>query len=122
MRTIARMAVYALVVASLAGCGDGSPSESNMKQALRDNQKFMTGLMFLMAAQGHRDGEKAAGEAMTQAVLDKSGCAQAQGAPGFICDFRLGQKTDSGVQYGPPGKGRFFKSGDGWAMELMGNR
>ena len=98
----------------LAGCSS-EPSESNMLEALNRNPQWMMTL-------GMLSGREPA-EAMKAGVLEKASCAEAQGSPGHVCDFRWGMKQPNGnVQYGTPAKGRFYKAGEGWQVEFAGRR
>ncbi|CAN5386433.1 hypothetical protein BH10PSE6_BH10PSE6_33290 [soil metagenome] len=52
-------------------------------------------------------------------VVDKASCVAAKDAPGHVCDFRWGPKGPDGVvRYGSPTKGRFFKTGADWQVDL----
>lgn len=75
----------------------------------------------LMGGMPNLQGGRAANadDIVKRSFVEKSACSAAQGAPGFVCDFRWGQKQpDGNVQYGSPIKGRFFMTGDGWAVDL----
>jgi hypothetical protein len=99
----------------LAGCWGGEPSESDMREALHKNPRF-TGLVILLGGIGS---EARLREVMKNDRVEKSGCVEAGSAPGYICDARWGPTLPNGeVRYGNPFKARFFKSGDGWAVEL----
>jgi hypothetical protein len=50
-------------------------------------------------------------------VLEKSDCVEANGLPGFICDFRIQTTFQDKKEWGKPAKGRFFKTGDDWNYE-----
>jgi hypothetical protein len=103
----------------LTGCS-GDPSADDMLKAVQANERFRTSLIFLaMATDPSRSPDEAVTTLMKSSVVEKSGCAAALGAPGFICDFRWGARQPDGkAQLSPPAKGRFFKSGDGWAVEI----
>jgi hypothetical protein len=89
----------------LAGC---APGESDMQQALLRNAQFRV----IVAMLG-------GGITPEQLAIEKSSCADAQGAPGYVCDFRIGRKLPNGaINYGGSAKGRFFKSGGGWEVEI----
>jgi hypothetical protein len=114
-----KAAVAVLACGLLAGCS-GDPSADDMLKAVQANEHFRASLMFLaMAADPSRSPDEAVTTLMKNSVVVNSGCAAAQGAPGFMCDFRWGARQPDGkVQFSPPAKGRFFKSGDGWAVEI----
>lgn len=114
MRHPARGTVAAVMALGLAGCWSGDPSASNMLQALNDNHDWRLGLALLLK------GEQAAAGIMKESTVEKSSCAQAQGSPGYICDFRWGwRQSDGKIEYSHPIKGRFFKTGNQWAVELI---
>jgi hypothetical protein len=106
----------------LAAC---EPSADNMREATYKNEKFQF-MLALLAGGNPRPGQSpdaAVEEMKRNGVIDKSACSEAQGAPGYICDYRWGQRQANGsVQYGTPVKGRFFKSGDGWNLDIIENR
>lgn len=107
---------------ALGGCfGPSEPSESDMLAAIKNNSRVRMAFAMMANSGGMvRPGAYRANpqDALNAAVVQKTGCAAAQGAPGFVCDFRLGLKRPGGkVEYAPPGKGRFFKAGGGWAVE-----
>jgi hypothetical protein len=122
------LALSGLTAASLllGGCFGSEPSESEMLQALRTNQHFRQGLLLFVVGDVNfgrpdqqRNEERVLDNLFKLIVVEKSACVEAQGSPGYICDFRTGRKQPSGEkQYGPPVKARFFKSGDGWAVEM----
>jgi hypothetical protein len=91
-----------------------------MLKAIQANEQLRGSLMFMaMATDRSRSPDEAVTALMKNSVVEKSGCAAAQGSPGFICDFRWGARQPDGkAQLSPPAKGRFFKSGDGWAVEI----
>jgi hypothetical protein len=102
--TMKRFALLAPVIL-LAGC---APGESEMQEALSRNDKFVMTLAML-----------GGGMRPDQVAVEKSSCTDAQGAPGYVCDFRLGRKGPGGVtNLSGPAKGRFFKSGGKWEVEL----
>jgi hypothetical protein len=108
-------AKYAAIAGALmlGGCS-GEPGANDILLALNDNAKWRVGVTFLTGS------DQAAAELLAQGTIDKSACAQAQGTPGYICDFRWGRKLQDGnVQYGQPMTGRFFKSGNRWVMEIL---
>ncbi|MFT4117900.1 hypothetical protein [Bradyrhizobium sp.] len=106
------MIVPALAGSLLAGCS-GEPSANDILNALNANPKFQLTLALLAGGQGNIDAVKKNG------VVEKSECKEAQGAPGYVCDFRWGTKgLDGAVHYGNPMRGRLFKSGDGWSGEF----
>jgi hypothetical protein len=128
IRTCAYRAGVFAGVLGLAACGLGEPSEEDMLQALKSNvpARAAAELMMLsnpdkfkrMPTQRAVDEERAADEMMRTAVVEKASCVQAQGAPGYVCDFRMGFRQLNGqIQYGQPGKGRFFKTGAGWSFD-----
>jgi hypothetical protein len=89
----------------LAGC---APNESEMSDALSRNDKFVMTLAML-----------GGGLRPDQVAIEKSSCTDAQAAPGYVCDFRIGRKGPGGAtNFSGPAKGRFFKSGGKWAVEL----
>lgn len=89
----------------LAGC---APGESDMQQALLRNAQFRVMVAML-----------GGGITPEQVAIEKSSCADAQGAPGYVCDFRVGRKNAAGaVSYNGSAKARFFKSGGTWDVEI----
>jgi hypothetical protein len=98
-----------LVLAGLLALGGCAPGESDMQGALLRNAQFR--VMLAMAGGGMRPEDVA---------IEKSSCTDAQGTPGYVCDFRIGRRLPGGsVNYGGSAKGRFFKSGGGWEVELV---
>jgi len=96
----------------LAGCS-GEPSSDDILQALNTDPKFQMTLGMLAGSQANLDAMKKNG------VVEKSGCKEAQGAPGYVCDFRWGTKGPDGkVRYGSPMRARLFKTSQGWAGEF----
>ena len=91
----------------LAGCS-GEPGSGDILEALNANPKFQMTLAMLAGGRG----QAALDQIRQNGVVEKSGCKEAQGAPGYVCDFRWGTKgPDGNVRYGNPTKGRFFKNG-----------
>ena len=116
----AALAAILLVAASgLAGClGSGEPGESDMLSAVQKNQKLRNALD-AMAMAGSLSGTKRPDDIIKNLKIEKSACSAAQGSPGFVCDFRVGLTNARGqLEYGPPGKGRFFQAGDGWNVDV----
>jgi hypothetical protein len=106
-------------VLTLAACSD-EPSAADMVAAVGKNPQFRQGLMMVaMGDSRWRSPDEGVNALLKTASVEKSACIAAQGAPGSVCDFRLGFKqADGRLQYGAPVKGRFFKTGDGWAIEV----
>lgn len=121
MLTRVRIAAIAAAMAPvlLSGCFGGEPSEKEMAQALHDNLKFQATLLIMAGMQHNTDGAKTLAEVRRVGTVEKSACKEAQGLPGYICDFRWGPKRPDGtVAYGAPMKGRFHKTGDAWSVDL----
>jgi hypothetical protein len=113
--TMSALAAAAL----LGGCFGGEPSEKEMAQALHDNPKFQATVLIMAGLQRNANAEKTLAEIRKVGTVEKSACKEAQGSPGYVCDFRWGPKRpDGGVAYGAPMKGRFYKSGDAWSVDL----
>jgi hypothetical protein len=114
-----KSATALLACALLVGCS-GEPNADDMLKAIQANEQFRASLMFLaMAADRSRSPDEAVTALMKNSLVEKSGCVAAQGAPGFMCDFRWGARQPDGkAQLSPPAKGRFFKLGDSWAVEI----
>jgi len=107
-----RVFVPALSGLLLAGCS-GEPSASDILTALNADPKFQMTVAMLAGNQSNLDAIKKNG------VVEKSACKEAQGAPGYVCDFRWGTKApDGAVRYGNPMRARFFKTGNGWGGEF----
>jgi hypothetical protein len=99
----------------LAGC---EPGADDIKEAVHRSPDFQAMLLLVMPP-GTRNAQTGLEQFKAKAVIEKSSCAQAQNAPGYVCDFRWGQKqADGSTRFGNPMKGRFFKSGDQWQVEL----
>jgi hypothetical protein len=112
----ARMGILAGALV-LTGCS-GEPSESDMIQAINAHDRFRLTIVATLMARGVAEAD-AKTIFRENSRIEKSGCVQAQGMPGFVCDFRWGLKQpDGSVNFLNPAKGRFFKSGNGWAAEL----
>jgi hypothetical protein len=124
-RTCAPRVGLFLATLSLAACGSGEPSQSEMLQAIKASPTLhqQVGLMLmanltLRASQSAAEKEQAIDKEISGIVVEKATCVEAQGAPGYMCDFRMGfPQADGQLQYGPPGKSRFFKTGAGWSVE-----
>lgn len=107
-----RFIVPAIAGLLLSGCS-GEPSANDILQALNADPKFQVTLAMLTGGQSSVDAIKKSG------VIEKSGCKEAQGAPGYVCDFRWGTKGPDGtVRYGNPMRGRLFKTSSGWSGEF----
>lgn len=106
----------AAIALFIAGCS-GEPGEADVRAALERNEKTILGLSMLFFDPGNRNADPAdtAKRFLREAAIKIDGCAQAQGAPGFMCDFRMGRPD--GKAMSPPLKGRFFKTDDGWHFE-----
>lgn len=117
----AALAAFLLVTAfSLAGCfGSGEPSESDMLAAVQKNQKLRNALGAMAMAGSLSGAKRSPDDVIKNLKVEKSACSAAQGSPGFVCDFRIGLTNARGqLEYGPPGKGRFFQAGDGWNVDV----
>jgi hypothetical protein len=89
-----------------------------MLEAVNANPKFQISIA-MMAGLAGRGSPAAIDQIKARGVIEKSGCSAAQGAPGYVCDFRWGTRLpDGSIQYGAPMKGRFFKTGDSWTAEF----
>jgi hypothetical protein len=123
VRTCAPRVGLFLAALSLAACDSGEPSQSDMLQAMKSEGSLpdlirMGVIVGLHGSQRGPDLEKAVDKAVKGFVVEKASCAEAQGAPGYVCDFRMGfPMPDGHVEYGQPGKSRFFKTGAGWSFE-----
>ncbi|MBB4305684.1 hypothetical protein GGD81_004766 [Rhodobium orientis] len=110
-----------LVAASLglAGCS-GEPDEDDMEEALR-RDPMMSRLAEVTANQPVPQGRETTAEAYLDSLsVNKSGCAEARGAPGYVCDFKMTIGTNrSNMRSDRPGKGRFFQADDGWTYQEM---
>ncbi|MCW2308955.1 hypothetical protein [Rhodobium gokarnense] len=121
-------AIVLLIAASLglAGCS-GEPGEDDIRDAIKRDPGTRAGLELLFGGvQGvaRRRGQATSGvtaqEFLDKAIIEKSGCKEAQGQPGYVCDFRMGNGTGKGpVNMSPPIKGRFFETNDGWTYQEM---
>lgn len=105
MRAVYRVACVGAISIALSGCS-GEPSVADMKQAVAGSP-----LMTALAQMGSRN--------IAALEVDKGGCAAASGAPGFVCDLRVGYRVNGQVQYGAWGKGRFFKADGAWQFQEM---
>lgn len=113
-----RTTVLLVAVLGLAGCS-GDPSEADMLAAVNGNAQFQQAMAVLAMDMRGRVSQATLNDLKSRGLIEKSACAQAQGAPGYVCDFRWGaSQPDGKTLYGAPMKGRFFKSGDGWVAEL----
>lgn len=110
------LTVLALLLASCSS----EPGASDMRDALHRNPKFQATVLLLGGIPALQGGKAASAEEIVKrSVVEKSACTPAHGMPGYMCDFRWGQaRPEGGVQFGPPAKGRFFRTGDGWAVEM----
>jgi hypothetical protein len=107
-----RILFPAIASVLLAGCS-GEPNSDDILQALNADPKFQMTLGMLAGSQANLDAVKKNG------VVEKSGCKDAQGAPGYVCDFRWGTKGPDGkIHYGNPMRARLFKASQGWAGEF----
>lgn len=94
-----------------------------MNEAMRRNAQFRQVLVQMVAtgnvAFAFRDPLQGSDELLKMGVVDKASCVAAKDAPGHVCDFRWGPKGPDGVvRYGSPTKGRFFKTGADWQVDL----
>ena len=103
MKPISTALGMAFISFALCGCSD-EPGASDMKRAIAANPA-----MAALSRIGGRD--------LSNLVVDKGGCAAATGAPGYVCDVRVGYRTGGQVQYGAWGKGRFFKANGAWQFQ-----
>lgn len=116
MRASRSLVATIIVAPLLSGCS-GEPGESDVREALRRNQMVVFGLASTLFDPKNRNADTSA---MAQKILSEAsikidGCVPAQGAPGFVCDFRVGRPDGSGQTQ--PMKGRFFQAEDGWRFE-----
>lgn len=116
MKAIVRYSLIPLCLA-LAAC---EPSGGDMLSAVKANPRIKGSLA--LVAMGNSPGgnlNEKLDKLLDTATLEKSSCVAAQDSPGHVCDFRIGFKQpDGSMAYGAPLKGRFFKTGDGWSVEL----
>lgn len=112
-----RFAPLALACLALAGCS-GEPSDSNMADALK-NDPMLRMVASEMSSRPVSPGRETTAEAFLDSLtVAKLGCVEAQGAPGYVCDFKFTIGTNkSNKMSDRPGKGRFFKGPDGWSFE-----
>jgi hypothetical protein len=109
-----RVLLPALAGLMIAGCS-GEPGTGDILQALNAHPKFQMTLAMLGGGRSPSELE----DIKKNGVIEKSGCKEAQGAPGYVCDFRWGSKGPDGqLRYGNPTKGRFFKTGGVWSAEF----
>ena len=114
MRAIG-VAAAALLGLGLAACSSG-PSESDVKQAIGNNPQVQAGLSMMAQAESQLSGNSVDARAqLDAATVERANCAQASGASGFVCDFRIGRDG----QFGPWGKARFYQAGGSWQIELQ---
>jgi hypothetical protein len=115
---------------AVAGCfGSGEPGANDILEALRRNEQFRAAVIAsapvtirresgdtkVMGFEEMRKQQETAGaEMLKRMTVEQTACAVAQGAPGFVCDFRLGLPDANGALQPRPAKGRFFKANDGW--------
>lgn len=115
MRTALKTALATAMAFGLAGCLSGEPGEADILQALQGNGQFM---MILSMSAGPRASDTAAQDMMRNAKIRKSECVRPADRPGYVCDFQVGRTVFGNTNYGPPMRGRFFKTDTGWAVEL----
>jgi hypothetical protein len=124
MMQIGKVRFCALAVScalGLAGCS-GEPGASDIKEAAHRNPQFVM-MVAMSANMGGRGGDAQVRQVLDKAVVEKSSCATAQGAPGYVCDFRWGApQPGGGHQFGQPVKGRFYKTGSEWNVEFAQGR
>lgn len=149
MRTIhyARTAITIALTAALAGCGlgDGSPSESDMKQALENKFRAINAELENLADRCRRRdfgdnpliamqclsicvsaGDSSCKVSFALTEFRKISCKALPDQPGYICDFSAGFSSSSPyIQStltaligggGGPGQGRFVKDGGDWVF------
>ncbi|WP_417308032.1 hypothetical protein [Devosia sp.] len=98
----------------LSACS-GEPGANEIKQALRSNND----LYLQMLAAAELAGVPANfDQILADSSVEKGGCSQAQGEPGFICDYRLNAVIGGQKQHGQWDKARFFNA-DGWQMDRV---
>jgi len=109
--------IMALALALLLAACSGEPGEGDIREAVFKNAAFRMSLGMMVG------GVAAMETTMKSGSIEKSSCVSAQGAPGYVCDFRIGFKQPNGsVMFGTPLQGRFFKSGGNWDVELSNQR
>jgi len=122
MMRVTTTAVLLASALTLGGCFGGEPGASDMAQALRTTPGMGEGLALMSGATLPPYGSAAAKEAMQKLLdglsVEKIGCAAAQGAPGYVCDYRLSFRMPNGQtrQMPSPARGRFFKASNGWQV------
>lgn len=111
-----KLATIVAALLALSGCS-GEPGESDVRAALERNERMVLGLSMLFFDPSNRSANTAdtAKKFLREASIKIDGCADAQNAPGFVCDFRLGRPD--GKAMSPPMKGRFFKTDSDWNFE-----
>ncbi len=112
---VTRLTVLAGSALMLAACFGGEPSASNIQQAAKESgllHNDMRGRLPFNVARS----SSALEQAIEVAKIEKSGCARAQGQPGYMCDFKIGIPEGGGFKYGPSLTARFFKTDSGWQM------
>jgi hypothetical protein len=127
MQPLKMMAAAAALgaLAVLPGCS-GEPSEADMRQAVQKSiqeasnaadaaSRFLTG------------DDRGSGLFKVEIeTFEKIGCKEAQGAPGYVCDYRMSLTKDSSVIGAlaggakDVGQARFVKAKDGW-IQVSGN-
>lgn len=113
-----KIALFTTVALALCGCFGGEPSAGNMLDAVKKESSVREAIKMTAAFDGSKNPDQAADEMVKTIKVEKSGCAQAQGKPGYMCDFRIGMQAGGKFEYGPPANGRFFKAGDEWRLEM----
>jgi hypothetical protein len=94
-----------------------------MLDALNANPNFAASLLMVVGMSGptrsNAQVEAEVAKLKSAGVVEKAGCAGAQNAPGYVCDFKWGSKQPGGgTNWGQPMKARFYRSGNAWAVEI----
>jgi hypothetical protein len=128
IRSLGRVTTPLIVALALTGCfGTGEPSADDMLQAVRTDLKGYVVKQMKEAKPlepiKETDVNHYSSILQTAVVsVDKAACAPASGAPGFVCDFRVGYRPGPGYKgedkiiYHAPTKARFIKSDQGWQV------
>lgn len=100
---------------TLAGCFGGEPGPGDILDAIQKHEEFRL-LVEMNVNLGNPGRSIPYAEIIKRASIDKLGCAKAQNAQGYVCDFRFGLRDPKGtVHYNAPAKARFINTSSGWA-------
>ena len=113
-----RAVLAAIVGIALAGCSSApsQPSAEDMRAAIQRSPHLVAGSM-VWATIGSFFGAGSAEETRRRITVQKGDCVDARPNPGFVCDFAL--VLDGSRIPGGELRGRFFRIGTDWNVELM---